>query len=82
MTDQLIRDIGDAAMDAYYDACYNKALERVRRLKRLRSLEAPCWIIRYEQVMLVVNMKGSLTSADSEHYDRLVEKYVAPHLSL
>jgi hypothetical protein len=61
-----------------------RSLARVRlaRLARLRQCRAPLWIIRWEQVALLLNRKGIkadlLSRTPSKLQRKLVTQYVKP----
>jgi len=56
--------------------------ERLARLKRLREIGAPKWIIKSEQVALVLNRKGrkhvGIGKKSSKLQGELYVKYVQP----
>lgn len=62
---------------------YTKS-ERLARLIRLRAVDAPKWIIRSEQVALVLARKGlkhrGLGRKWSKTQEELYEKYVSPEM--
>lgn len=56
------------------------ASDRLNRLLRLRSIKAPSWIIKHEQVKLVMERYGHLHSKSAKFKieSDLFEEYVAP----
>lgn len=57
---------------------------RLERLRRLRSMNAPRWIIRSEQVALLLQREGlrfaGIGKPCSKRQGELVEKFVTPHM--
>jgi len=49
----------------------NRVTYRLRRIRKLKDLNAPKWIIKYEQVLCIWNRTG-------RYREDLVQKYVAP----
>lgn len=60
----------------------NKRAERFDRIKRLRGMKAPLWIIRSEQVALVLLRRGirvrGIGSQFSQAQHVLYAKFVTP----
>lgn len=57
---------------------------RLARLVRLREMKAPLWIIKTEQIALVLNSKGKKNAGigkdGNQEQEKLYEKYVKPLL--
>jgi hypothetical protein len=57
---------------------------RLERLVRLRLMKAPRWVVRSEQVALVLNSEGLRVSAPGKTFSKrqqeLYDKYVIPCL--
>ena len=55
---------------------------RLARLVRLREMKAPMWVIKAEQIALVLNSKGKrhvgIGKDGNEEQNRLYAKYVKP----
>lgn len=60
----------------------NNVAARLARLVRLRELKVPLWVIKSEQIALVLNAKGKrhtgIGKDGSQEQERLYAKYVAP----
>lgn len=58
--------------------------QRFSRVRRLRAIGAPAWVVKSEQVALVLAKKGlkytGLGSTPSKAQSQLFEKYVTPLL--
>jgi hypothetical protein len=57
---------------------------RLTRLVRLRQIDAPYWVIKSEQIALVLNASGrkhsGIGKTPSKCQASLYEKYVAPYM--
>lgn len=57
---------------------------RLARLVRLRQADAPLWVIKSEQIALILNATGRKHSGigkpSSMCQDKLYEKYVVPNM--
>ena len=60
----------------------NNCKVRLARIKRLREISAPLWVIKHEQIALVMNRKGmkyyGIGQTPSKKQAELVEKHVTP----
>ena len=60
----------------------NRVAVRLARLVRLRELKVPLWVIKSEQIALVLNSKGKrhagIGKDGNQEQERLYAKHVAP----